>query len=83
MYKIKIVINAVKSEEDEKRYKAQYTKANDILKLSDNEVLVYGNIYTSTIVQTTATQNDLKIIVDMWTDADLSANMEISKDVEE
>ena len=83
MYKIKIVIKPAENEADEKRYKAQYIKADDVLRLSDNEVIVYGNVFTSTIIQTTATLNDLKTIVDKWTGSDLIANMEISKDIED
>lgn len=83
MYKVKIVIKSAESEADEQRYKIQYTKANDILNLSKAPVLVYGNIYTSTIIQTTVDVNDLRTMLDVWINSDLTAKFEISKDIED
>lgn len=83
MFKAKILIKSAESEADEQRYKIQYTKANDILNLSKAPVIVYGNVFTSTILQTVVDLNDLKTIVDVWTDSDLTAKLEISKDIED
>lgn len=83
MYKVKILIKPAESEEDEQRYKIQYTKANDILGLSKAPVIVYGNVFKLTTLQTVADLNDSKTIFDVWTNSDLTAKLEISKDTEE